>query len=255
MTGFKVTAVGAGKATIKVTTSDGGFTDKCDVTVKAPAPKWALFMFMIFAVLFIIFSNRDNQQGKNPQESPQQPIQQQQRPPQPPQQQQRQQQPQQQRPSHPPQQQQEWILRLPQQQQRPQQQQEWIIRLPQQQRPIFTGIVTGDRVNIRSWPAIEATSLGMVNKGFKVEVIEEGREWHKIQYLDDNNIRNEGYISAQYVMREGSAVPPYVRVYSHPSTLPTQPIGRNGSDEESKRQQTEKFIEETLRLLGISPNS
>jgi len=240
MTGFKVTAVGAGKATIRVTTADGGFTDKCNVTVKAPAPKWALLMFTVFAILLIVFSNINNLKDNNPQENPQQPslqqgvTQQQSQPPQhqelvlqPPQQQQRQSQPpQQQRPL-----QQEWILRL----------------FPQQQRPIFIGIVTGDRVNIRSWPDTQAISLGMVNRGFKVEVIEEGEEWHKIQYLDANNIRNEGYISALYVIREGSYIPPSNPEYSPPVRI--------WGGEQSNRQQTDKFIEDTLRLLGISPNS
>ena len=71
--------------------------------------------------------------------------------------------------------------------------------------PQFIGIVTGDRVNIRRGPSTQTASLGMVNRNFRVEVMEEGREWHKIRYTDANGGRREGYMSAQFVQRDGIA--------------------------------------------------
>lgn len=56
-------------------------------------------------------------------------------------------------------------------------------------------LVKADRLNVRREPTTDSARIGYIDNGEKVEIIEQGTQWHKVQYTESQ----EGYISAEYV--------------------------------------------------------
>ena len=60
---------------------------------------------------------------------------------------------------------------------------------------VLSGRCIADRLNVRSQPDTKSKKIGYLNHDEKVRVLEEGMEWHKIQYGEEQ----EGYVYARFL--------------------------------------------------------
>lgn len=55
--------------------------------------------------------------------------------------------------------------------------------------------VKADRLNVRKEPSTDSSRIGYLDNGERVKILEQGGEWHKVQYTDSST----GYVSAEFV--------------------------------------------------------
>lgn len=56
-------------------------------------------------------------------------------------------------------------------------------------------VVQADRLNVREAPGMESKRIGYIDNGERVQLLESGSEWLKVQYTDSKT----GYVAAEYV--------------------------------------------------------
>lgn len=81
------------------------------------------------------------------------------------------------------------------------------------------GNVTIDGVRVRKGPSTDTEIVTILNQSATVEIIEESGDWYKIKYTESGNY--EGYMSKQFVKKEGSENIPTQTTMTTPVPTPT----------------------------------
>ena len=86
-----------------------------------------------------------------------------------------------------------------------------------------TGLVTGNRVNIRAGQNSNSSSLGQAKKGTTVKILEKFPGWYKIEPVEGTY----GWVSEQYITFKSNQVPAAVPAVISPSKDSQEKINQN----------------------------
>lgn len=118
--------------------------------------------------------------------------------------------------------------------------------------PDKEGVVTGDNVTARAGAGVEFQALGLLNRGRRIEILEEKAGWLKFKFAAGDR----GYVAKQYVRLEGEPgprpAPPVVKPpVTPPVVKPPEPEAEPDQKVMDTFNQAEEIYQEEVRKQNI----
>lgn len=106
-------------------------------------------------------------------------------------------------------------------------------------------VVIADRLNVRSQPDLEASRVGYIDNGERVQILENQGEWMKVQYTDDVT----GFVAAEYVTVSEEFI------YAKTLEEEAKELAERRALEERQRQSEAQAAENTAVIAVNPPNT